>query len=94
MTTLAALFGWHEFAACRDADGSLFFGPENEGTAAKVRREWKAKRVCGGCLVSAGCREYALDRPETAGVWGAMSEGERDAERRNRRRRVAARGVA
>ena len=36
-----------------------------------------AKRICLTCPVVIQCRDWALSHHEQAGVWGALSEGER-----------------
>lgn len=41
-------------------------------------REWKAKQVCRACPVSVECLDYALFHREQHGVWGGMSESERE----------------
>lgn len=41
-----------------------------------------AKRVCRECPVSADCLAHALQAEERLGVWGGLSEGERDRLRR------------
>lgn len=85
---------WRERAACAGMDSALFFGTERESGAAATRRVAKAKAVCVRCPVLTECRAYALDRPEKYGLWGAMSEGERSAERKNAKRRSQRRGLA
>ncbi len=71
---------WITEAACRGGDPavmSLFF--PNVGQSAQ-----KAKTICAGCPALTPCHTYALEHPELAGVWGGLTETERD-----RRRRVA-----
>lgn len=57
-----------------------------------------AKEVCLGedggdpCPVLFACREYAIARNERFGIWGGMSEQERNRVRRNRRRVLRDRG--
>ncbi len=65
---------WTEFAACQYTDGDLWF-PEKGGS---VRA---AKRICGGCAVRAECLAYALENDEQFGVWGGLSERERNGSR-------------
>jgi WhiB family redox-sensing transcriptional regulator len=85
---------WRHRSACLDQDPELFFPIGNTGPA--LEQIEQAKAVCGRCSVLAECREYALANPRLAedGVWGGMSEGERRAELRRRRRRGDATGVA
>lgn len=70
---------WQLLGACRGADGDLFFHPENERGPARSRREAAAKAICFTCPVLARCREHALSVREPYGVWGGMSETEREA---------------
>jgi len=69
---------WQLMGACRGADGELFFHPENERGAARARREAAAKSVCRQCPVVARCRQHALAVREPYGIWGGLSETERD----------------
>jgi WhiB family redox-sensing transcriptional regulator len=69
---------WQLLGACRGSDNELFFHPENERGQARGRREAAAKAVCGRCRVLARCREHALTVGEPYGVWGGMSESERE----------------
>jgi WhiB family redox-sensing transcriptional regulator len=39
----------------------------------------KAKAICYQCPVMLTCQRWALDRKETHGVWGGLSEGDRQA---------------
>lgn len=75
---------WQERGACRNADDTLFFHPEGESGAAKQQRISAAKEVCAGCSVLAQCRDYALAVGEPFGIWGGMSEDEREAARAGR----------
>jgi hypothetical protein len=72
-------------AACKGADTDLFFGPDAEFVTARRQREAKAKAICAGCPVRAGCLEYALDTREAYGIWGGLTEDERRALLRQRR---------
>ena len=69
---------WTERAACIGQPIEVFFpGP------------WPAKStealaVCQRCAVLDECADYGLN--EYHGIWGGMTEGEREAERRSRRR--------
>jgi WhiB family transcriptional regulator, redox-sensing transcriptional regulator len=38
----------------------------------------EAKKICQQCPVMQECREWALEHKESYGVWGGLSEGERD----------------
>ena len=41
-------------------------------------REAAAKAVCAGCPVRRECLDHALTSGEPYGVWGGLSEGERE----------------
>lgn len=76
---------WRNHAACRDEDPELFFPIGNTGPALVQIED--AKAVCRRCPVIDDCRAWALAAGEKAGVWGGLSEDERDGERRRERRR-------
>ncbi len=69
---------WQMRAACRGSDVATFYHPENERGVARVRRELRAKAVCGGCPVIGNCLRWALDTREPYGIWGGMSVEERE----------------
>jgi WhiB family redox-sensing transcriptional regulator len=69
---------WRVRAACRSVDGDLFFAADGERGLAKRRRERAAKAVCLGCSVREDCAGYALANREQHGVWGGLSEGDRE----------------
>jgi len=69
---------WRAGAACRSVDGDLFFAADGERGLAKRRRERAAKAVCAGCPVREDCAGYALAKREPHGVWGGLSEGDRE----------------
>lgn len=82
---------WVQRARCRDEDPELFFPIGTTGPAAAQVE--MAKSVCMRCDVRAECLEWALATGQDAGVWGGLSEEERRALRRARRReRVAVAG--
>ncbi|MFP5219346.1 MAG: WhiB family transcriptional regulator [Actinomycetes bacterium] len=70
---------WQLLGACRGEDTELFFHPEGERGPRRSNREAAAKAVCASCPVIALCREHALASREPYGVWGGMSESEREA---------------
>jgi WhiB family redox-sensing transcriptional regulator len=74
----ADLWDWQLVAACRGVDSSLFFHPEGERGAARTAREAAAKEVCGRCPVRAECATHALTVREPYGVWGGLTEDERE----------------
>ena len=69
---------WQLEGACRSKDTELFFHPENERGPSRVNRELAAKAVCATCPVLVQCREHALSAREPYGVWGGLSEHDRE----------------
>ena len=69
---------WQLYSACRGRS-DLFFHPEGERGPTRSNREAAAKAVCAGCPVLQMCREAALAAREPYGVWGGLSEHEREA---------------
>ena len=70
---------WQLLGSCRAEDPSLFFHPEGERGPRRSGREAAAKAVCSGCPVMDLCRRHALAAREPYGVWGGLSESEREA---------------
>lgn len=68
---LADHLDWQDAALCAQTDPEAFF-PEKGGST----RE--ALKVCQPCEVRAECLEYALTHGERFGVWGGMSERQRN----------------
>jgi len=82
---------WRDQAACARTDAEVFFHPDKERGAPRRERDALAKVVCAGCPVIQQCREDALTRREPYGVWGGLTEEEREAIwSAERRREVAA----
>ena len=61
---------WRFRAACAGMDGDLFF-PEWDSRARP------AQAVCAACPVQRECLEYALEHNICFGVWGGLTEHER-----------------
>jgi WhiB family redox-sensing transcriptional regulator len=79
---------WVHRAKCKDEDPELFFPVGTTGPAAAQIDD--AKAICMQCAVRLECLDWALATGQDAGVWGGMSEEERRALRRARRREAAA----
>lgn len=73
----ADLWDWQLHAACRGMSSSYFFHPEGERGPARARREAKAKAICSRCPALLECRRHALQVHEPYGIWGGLSESER-----------------
>lgn len=69
---------WQRYAACRGADPELFFPPRRGSAAA-------AKRICARCPVAEQCAEFVatLPRSRMPGVWGGLTQHERQDARRD-----------
>jgi WhiB family transcriptional regulator, redox-sensing transcriptional regulator len=83
---------WVHHARCKDEDPELFFPVGTTGPA--TAQMAAAKAICMSCPVRAECLEWAMATGQDAGVWGGLSEDERRALRRARRRGEASRLVA
>ena len=70
-------YRWQEEALCRGLDVELFFLPDNCRERAKYERIEKAKSICSACPVLAACRDFAIKSEQPYGVWGGLSEEER-----------------
>lgn len=74
----ADLWDWQLRGLCRGKDSSLFFHPEGERGAARTSRETAAKEICMNCPVQIACADHAIKVREPYGVWGGMTEEERE----------------
>lgn len=75
---------WVHRARCKDEDPELFFPIGTTGQA--TAQIGAAKAICLRCDVRLECLEWAMATGQDAGVWGGLSEDERRALRRARRR--------
>jgi WhiB family redox-sensing transcriptional regulator len=82
------IWDWQMHGACRGLDSAFFFHPEGERGPARANREARAKMVCRRCPVLEQCRLHALSAHEPYGVWGGLSESEREEIIRGRDRRL------
>ena len=80
---VADRWDWQLEGACREASPETFFHPEGERGPARRNRDAAAKAMCLRCPVLQQCREHALRVREPYGVWGAMTEEEREAHYRS-----------
>jgi WhiB family redox-sensing transcriptional regulator len=70
---------WQLLGACRGEASELFFHPENTRGSQRAAREATAKAICARCPVLERCLAYSLTVREPYGVWGGLSESEREA---------------
>ena len=91
---VADLWEWQLQGSCRDADPTLFFHPEGERGPARCNRDSAAQAVCASCPVMLQCREHAIAVREPYGVWGGLTEDDREALYNTERRRGVGVAVA
>jgi len=81
-STAMAPHPWMDRALCRETDPNLFFPNKDiDGISA-----FRAKAVCRKCAVKAECLAYAVADPSLQGIWGATSDAERRAIRKEQNR--------
>ncbi|MFE1962414.1 WhiB family transcriptional regulator [Streptomyces sp. NPDC059479] len=66
---------WQESALCAQTGPDFFFPAPGSSTR-------EAKLLCGACEGREACLQYALANDERFGVWGGLSEKERQKLRR------------
>jgi WhiB family transcriptional regulator, redox-sensing transcriptional regulator len=76
---VADLWEWQVDGSCRSRNPDAFFHSEGERGPSRRRRDSAAKAVCLDCPVLQNCRKHALQVREPYGVWGGMTEYEREA---------------
>lgn len=68
---------WQFDAACNGVDPETFFLEHNTRGKTKYSKEQKAIAICNTCPVKQECLDHALKVPEIFGVWGGMTEDQR-----------------
>lgn len=76
---------WLKARACTLEDAELFF-PDREHRTVKAGAT-NAKAVCGRCPVQEQCLQWALQTRQDFGVWGGLTEKERERMHRRTKRR-------
>lgn len=76
---IADLWEWQFEGLCRRESPDVFFHPDGERGPSRRDRDRAAKALCQACPVLQSCREHALQAHEPYGVWGGMTESEREA---------------
>ncbi len=80
-------FDWQAQGLCRGVEPEVFF-PISEEDA------WRAKEICTACSVRESCLAFSLANRERYGVWGGVTEKERqDLFRRGVAQRVLAKDL-
>jgi WhiB family redox-sensing transcriptional regulator len=69
---------WQHEGACVGESTEEFFLDYNLRGVAKRKKEIKAISICNSCPVKMQCLEHALNTPEVYGVWGGMTEEQRN----------------
>lgn len=85
----ADVWDWQIKGLCRGVDSSFFFHPDGERGPARAQREARAKAMCARCPVLEACRTHALVVREPYGIWGGLSESDRDNAHRTTNRELA-----
>jgi WhiB family transcriptional regulator, redox-sensing transcriptional regulator len=67
---------WRLGAACRSADPDLFFPVSSTGKS--LEQVAQAKAICARCLVRRECLAFAMRTRQFHGIWGGLTEQERD----------------
>ncbi|MGL5865052.1 MAG: WhiB family transcriptional regulator [Dermatophilaceae bacterium] len=75
---VADLWDWQFDGSCRRVGPEVFFHPEGERGSKRRRRATAAKEICLACPVLQQCRQHALTVREPYGVWGGLTEDERE----------------
>lgn len=88
----ADFWDWQLRGACRGEDPAVFFHPEGERGPVRQAREAAAKAICATCPVLDACAAHALAVREPYGVWGGMSEDDREEIYRRERRTASIAG--
>jgi WhiB family redox-sensing transcriptional regulator len=70
-------YDWRLSAACRELDPDLFFPIGSAGPA--VTQIAEAKRICLTCPVRKPCLDWAIRHYQDHGIWGGLTEVERQA---------------
>ena len=76
---------WRAQAACRREDPELFFPPGRDDVDSEQIAA--AKAICASCEVVDACLAFALEHGIRDGIWGGLTDRERQALRRSRRGR-------
>lgn len=91
---IADIWEWQLQGSCRAVDPDTFFHPEGERGPRKAARDEAAKAVCARCPVLEQCRRHSLEVREPYGVWGGLTEEDRELAYLGQVRRTAALAAA
>ncbi|WP_405885141.1 WhiB family transcriptional regulator [Streptomyces sp. NBC_01136] len=76
---LLSEWDWQSVASCRGMDSSVFFSSPHERGSRRWQRELRAQAICRSCPVQRPCADFALRTAQTYGVWGGLTEADRNA---------------
>lgn len=62
---------WTDLALCKE------IGPDDQTWYPEKGHHSDARKICARCEVRQECLDYALSKPEPAGIWGGKSARER-----------------
>lgn len=65
---------WKSRAACRGMGPNLFYGPFDESSSDRIKREAEAKMICRQCDVVGDC---LVAGQSEEGIWGGMTDADR-----------------
>ncbi len=78
---------WMDWAACREcADPEIFWPVRRQGAHIHRNQSAAALAVCRICPVIDACLNYAQTQKEHVGIWGGMTERQRETLRRQHRK--------
>jgi WhiB family redox-sensing transcriptional regulator len=75
---VADLWEWQSYGSCRLKNPDAFFHSQGERGPSRRSRDRTAQAVCLGCPVLQRCRKHALKVREPYGVWGGLTERQRE----------------
>lgn len=74
---LVNVWQWQQAGACKELPSEMFFHSDGERGSSRRNRENKALAVCATCPVIRACRDHALKMQEPYGIWGGLTETDR-----------------
>ena len=74
-------FEWTKEAECKGTQPNLWFPNPDTDNHARL-----PKQICNMCAVQIECLEYAITTRQKDGIWGGMTEQERERLIKRRRR--------
>jgi WhiB family redox-sensing transcriptional regulator len=77
-TPLIQNYEWQQKGNCVGVDTNVFFPESNLRGNKKIAAYEAAKTYCRSCEVISECLQFALDTEEPHGVYGGLSEEERN----------------